>query len=119
MVAVFRVLGQLSWFFKEEWQRYTVALVLLLIVSLFDLVSPRLIGMAIDDFQLGELSANRMIFYITLLAAVTIASYGMTYVWMSKLFGGAFVVERSCARGLWVIYLKWIRPFTKDVKPEI
>ncbi|MDY7221687.1 ABC transporter ATP-binding protein [Halalkalibacterium halodurans] len=90
-----RVLGQLSWFFKEEWKRYTIALVLLLIVGITDLAPAWILGLAIDDFQMGQLSVQSGLYYGGILTLIMVISYGLTFVWMSKLFGGAFVIERK------------------------
>ncbi|TSB44684.1 ABC transporter ATP-binding protein [Alkalicoccobacillus porphyridii] len=92
---MFRVFGQLSWFFKEEWKRYTIAIILLIIVSFIDLMPARLLGLLVDDFQLGSLTLERGAMYAGILLLITFMSYGLTYIWMSKLFGGALVVERK------------------------
>ncbi|MDQ0208484.1 ABC transporter ATP-binding protein [Alkalicoccobacillus murimartini] len=92
---MFRVFGQLAWFFKEEWRRYTIAIILLIIVSFIDLMPARLLGLIVDDFQIGSLTFNKGLAYIGIFLLITISSYGLTYIWMSKLFGGALVVERK------------------------
>lgn len=92
---MFSILGKLNWFFKENWKRYTIAITLLIIVGILDVMPPRLVGMAIDDIHLGEMSSAKIMEYLGLLAIITIVSYGITYIWMYQLFGGAFLVERK------------------------
>ena len=92
---MFRVFSQLSWFFKEQWRRYTVAIFLLIIVSFIDLMPARLLGLIVDDFQIGSLTLNKGLGYIGIFLLITVSSYGLTYIWMSKLFGGALLVERK------------------------
>lgn len=92
---MFSVLKKLSWFFKEYWKRYVVAISLLILVGILDVVPPKLIGMAIDDIHLGEMNNGKIIKYVGYLFLITVFSYGITYVWMYKLFGGAFLVERK------------------------
>jgi len=92
---MFSVLKKLSWFFKENWQRYVVAISLLIIVGILDVLPPKLIGMAIDDIHVGTISAGKIIRYLCLLLVIMISSYGITYIWQYKLFGGAFLVERK------------------------
>ncbi|MBX9971822.1 ABC transporter ATP-binding protein [Cytobacillus firmus] len=92
---MFSILGKLSWFFKENWKRYTIAITLLIIVGILDVMPPRLVGMAIDDIHLGEMSSAKIMEYLGLLAIITIVSYAITYIWMYQLFGGAFLVERK------------------------
>jgi ATP-binding cassette subfamily B protein len=92
---LFSILGKLSWFFKENWKRYTIAISLLIIVGILDVMPPRLVGMAIDDIHLGQMSSAKIMEYLGLLAIITIVSYAITYIWMYQLFGGAFLVERK------------------------
>ncbi|MCA1056514.1 ABC transporter ATP-binding protein/permease [Rossellomorea aquimaris] len=92
---MFSIFKKLSWFFKENWRRYTVAIILLTIVGILDVIPPKLVGNAIDDIHLGGMSWDTLSKYLWLLAGITIISYSMTYVWMYQLFGGAFLVERK------------------------
>ncbi|TDL66450.1 ATP-binding cassette domain-containing protein [Rhodococcus qingshengii] len=92
---MFSVLKKLSWFFKEYWKRYVIAISLLILVGILDVVPPKLIGMAIDDIQVGEMSNGKIGKYVGYLFLIMVFSYGITYVWMYKLFGGAFLVERK------------------------
>lgn len=95
MLLVLRVFSQLSWFFKEQWRRYTVAIILLIIVSFIDLMPARLLGLIVDDFQGDALTVEKGFMYIGVFLVIAISSYGLTYIWMSKLFGGALLVERK------------------------
>jgi ATP-binding cassette, subfamily B, multidrug efflux pump len=92
---MFSIFKKLSWFFKENWKRYSVAIFLLTIVGILDVIPPKLVGNAIDDIHLGSMSWDVLSEYLWLLAGITIISYAMTYVWMYQLFGGAFLVERK------------------------
>jgi ATP-binding cassette, subfamily B, multidrug efflux pump len=92
---MFSVLKKLNWFFKENWKRYVIAISLLIIVGIFDVLPPKIIGMAIDDIHIGVMSENKIFTYLGYLLLIMVISYGITYVWMYKLFGGAFLVERK------------------------
>jgi ATP-binding cassette, subfamily B, multidrug efflux pump len=92
---MFSIFKKLSWFFKENWKRYTVATFLLTVVGILDVIPPKLVGDAIDDIQLGTMSWDAVGNYLWLLGGITIVSYGMTYVWLYQLFGGAFLLERK------------------------
>lgn len=91
---MFSVLGKLSWFFKQHWKRYTVAVSLLIIVSILDVIPPKIIGVAIDDIQFGQMTGERLRELLFFFIALIILSYGITYVWMYQLFGGAHLIER-------------------------
>ena len=92
---MFEVLKKLGWFFRENWQRYVIAITLLIVVGIFDVIPPKLIGMAIDDIHVGSISKGKIIQYLAILLAIMVSSYAITYVWMYRLFGGAFLVERK------------------------
>lgn len=92
---MFSILKKLSWFFKENWKRYTLAISLLIIAGVVDVIPPKLIGMAIDDIHVGSMTMEQIFQYLGWMALLTLTSYGITYVWMYQLFGGAFLVERK------------------------
>ncbi|MEN8698870.1 ABC transporter ATP-binding protein [Bacillus infantis] len=108
---MFSILKKLSWFFKEQWKRYTVAIILLAIVGVLDVMPPRLVGQAIDDIHLGSLDSGKILQYLLLLGVITVVSYGITYVWMYQLFGGAFLVERKLRSRFMNHLLKMTPPF--------
>lgn len=92
---MFSVLKKLSWFFKENWKRYVVAVTLLILVGLLDVIPPKIIGMAIDDIHIGIMNREKIVRYLSILLVIMLSSYAITYVWMYQLFGGAFLVERK------------------------
>ncbi|MBT2695795.1 ABC transporter transmembrane domain-containing protein [Bacillus sp. ISL-55] len=89
------VLSKLSWFFKENWKRYSVAISLLIFVGILDVLPPKIVGMAIDAIQLGSMNQELILKYIGGLMLITVVSYFITYIWMYQLFGGAFLIERK------------------------
>ncbi|CAM4040101.1 ATP-binding cassette domain-containing protein [Paenibacillus alkaliterrae] len=91
---MFSVLQKLSWFFKLNWKRYTVAVSLLILTGFIDVIPPWLIGYTIDGIHqdlLGQAEFNRVVYGWI---ALTVVGYIITYVWHYKLFGGAFVLEK-------------------------
>lgn len=92
---MFTVLFKLGWFFKKHWKRYTIAIILLQIVNVMEVIPPKLIGMAIDEMSIGSLTAERLFQFIGIYVVLLIANYGINFIWMSQLFGGAFLVERT------------------------
>jgi ATP-binding cassette, subfamily B, multidrug efflux pump len=92
---MFSILGKLSWFFKENWKRYTVAITLLIFIGFVDVIPPKLVGMVIDDIHMGVISNEKIVQYLLAFFVLTVVSYGVTYIWMYQLFGGAFLIERK------------------------
>ncbi|CRK83571.1 ABC transporter ATP-binding protein [Neobacillus massiliamazoniensis] len=92
---MFAVLRKLSWFFKENWKRYVLAISLLILVGLLDVMPPKLIGMAIDDIHFGSMTGTKIFRYVGFLLLIMVSSYGISYVWQYQLFGGAYLIERK------------------------
>ncbi|TJY41739.1 ATP-binding cassette domain-containing protein [Cohnella pontilimi] len=91
---MFVVLKKLAWFFRMEWKRYSVAIVLLAIVGVIDILPAKLVEYTIDGIRAGTLTGGRWTEVVVYWIAITAASYGITLIWNYKLFGGAFVLER-------------------------
>lgn len=108
MLAVLRKLG---WFFRLEWKRYTVALVILALAGMVEVLPPRLIGLFIDGIKQGTLSGNGFMTMTIVWVSVTVVGYLMNYIWHYKLFGGAFVLERTLRSRLMGHFLKMTPTF--------
>ncbi|WP_334076591.1 ABC transporter ATP-binding protein [Paenibacillus sanfengchensis] len=91
---MFSVLKNLGWFFSREKKRYTIGLVLLILVGIVELAPPRLIGNAIDSIVAGTITWGSLTTYIALIIAILALIYFITYIWMHSLFGGSNLVER-------------------------
>ncbi|UHA74263.1 ABC transporter ATP-binding protein [Paenibacillus sp. 481] len=92
---MFAVIGKLGWFFKEHKTRYLIGLTMLIGVGVLELVPPRLLGQALDDIVYGTITWESLTRYIVYILLSMVLIYGITYVWMYNLFGGAFLVERK------------------------
>lgn len=92
---MFSVLKKLTWFFKKHKKRYIIAISLLIVASLLEVIPPRLLGIVIDDVHQGRLTEEGLRQYIMLFIVLMVAIYIITYSWMRKLFGGAFIIERT------------------------
>lgn len=92
---MFDVYVKLGWFFKENWKRYTIAIILLCAVNILEMIPARLVGLTIDAIHQQTITAEMIVSYVTLLSVVIIAVYAAGYVWQSGLYGGAFLLERK------------------------
>lgn len=105
------VLKKLGWFFKEHWLRYTVAIVLLNIVNVLEVIPPMIVGWAIDDMSMGNMTESAVIKYIWWMVALIISLYALTYIWNYQLFSGAYVLERKLRSGFMGHLLKMTPTF--------
>ena len=108
---MFSVLKKLGWFFKEHWIRYTVAIALLNIVNVLEVLPPMIVGMAIDDMSIGEMTNETLMTYIWWMIGLMITLYALTYVWNYQLFSGAYVLERKLRSGFMGHLLKMTPTF--------
>ncbi len=91
---MFAILGKMSWFFKQEWKRYTLAITFLVALGVMEVIPPKVIGNAIDSINTGEMNSETLTKYVTGFLLLTVVIYLMTYVFVRTLFGGSFIVER-------------------------
>ncbi|MFJ7975946.1 ABC transporter ATP-binding protein [Peribacillus sp. JNUCC 23] len=108
---MFSIFRKLSWYFKEQWKRYTIAILFLCLVNIMEVIPPKLIGMAIDDINNGALTREGIIRYIVYLAVVGLVSYLFGYLWSYLLFGGGHLVERKLRTGFMGHLLKMTPTF--------
>lgn len=92
---MFQVFRKLAWFFKEQWLRYLIAIVALMIASFLDLLPPRLVGNAIDAIQFNELTAESLTRTLLLYVGLIIVTYAIMFLWDYTLFNGALLLERK------------------------
>jgi ATP-binding cassette, subfamily B, multidrug efflux pump len=92
---LFSVLKKLSWFFKENWRQYTIAILFLLIVNLLEVIPPKLIGISIDLIHQGSLTKEILMQLLLGFGLLTMLIYVFSYVWLNNLFGSAFLLERK------------------------
>ncbi|AUD13416.1 MULTISPECIES: ABC transporter ATP-binding protein [unclassified Planococcus (in: firmicutes)] len=108
---MFDVLWKLKWFFKENWLRYTIAVVLLFVANILEIVPPWLIGVAIDAIAQQELTGDLLWQYVVVLLVAMVLAYVINFIWQYQLFGGAYVIERQLRSSLMGHFLKMTPTF--------
>ncbi|MGE7594451.1 ABC transporter ATP-binding protein [Peribacillus frigoritolerans] len=108
---MFAIFKKLSWFFKEQWQRYTLAILFLCLVNILEVIPPKLVGNAIDDMNNGSMTQEGVMKYVIYLLMILIGSYLFGYLWSYLLFGGGNLVERKLRSGFMGHLLKMTPSF--------
>jgi len=108
---VFSVLFKLSWFFKENWKRYTSAISLLSLANVLEVLPPMIIGFAVDEIFTGTLTYERFALYIIGLLLFSLVNYWISYRWQYDLFGGANLLEKNLRSKLMKHFLKMTPTF--------
>jgi len=88
------VFKKLSWFFKEKWKSYTIAVIGLFIVAVLSLVPPRIIGIVIDEIAADIITVNSLVTWLGILLLTALIQYGLRYVWRVRIWGNAARLER-------------------------
>jgi len=71
----------LGWFFKQEYKRYIMLAILLIILSIIPILPTKLFGMIIDDIEGATLNYKRLIFFVISLTLIPISRYLISYVY--------------------------------------
>ncbi|WP_079909467.1 ABC transporter ATP-binding protein [Paenibacillus sp. 32352] len=111
---MFSIMTKLGWFFRQEWKRYSIAIVLLVIAGILEIIPPMLVGRSIDAIGLGHMTWGYIVNTLFWLVVITIAAYIISYIWGYKLFGGAFVVEKIMRGRLMRHFLKMTPTFYEN-----
>jgi ATP-binding cassette subfamily B protein len=108
---MFTVFKKLSWFFRLERKRYTIAIALLIIAGFIEVIPPKLIGNAIDGIHTGTLSMSSLSNMLLLYGGIIVISYIINYFWIYKLFGGSILLERMLRSKMMRHFLKMTPTF--------
>ena len=81
------LIRKLAWFFKLEKRRYIIGILALSLVSVFNLIPPRVIGQVIDRIASKHLTSQELLFNLLLLIASAFIMYGLRYVWRLYILG--------------------------------
>lgn len=93
--SVVKLIKQLDWFIKRQKRTYIIAIILLIITGVIDMLPPWIIGQAIDAIREGSLTTERLITIVGSLLGIMVLSYVLSYLWIARLFGTAFLLEKK------------------------
>jgi ATP-binding cassette subfamily B protein len=88
------IFKKLSWFFKEKWKSYAMAIVALMVVAVLQLIPPRIIGIVIDEIAQEVITTNSLLQWLGILVVTAIAQYVLRYIWRVHIWGNAARLER-------------------------
>lgn len=88
------IIKKLWWFFKLEKKRYLIGIVALSLVSVLNLLPPKLMGRVIDGIELKSLATASLLRDLSLLILSALAMYGLRYVWRIFILGTSYRLGR-------------------------
>ncbi|MCF6095220.1 ATP-binding cassette domain-containing protein [Microaerobacter geothermalis] len=86
---------KLGWFFREQWKKYTLGIILLVVIDLMVLIPPKLIGEVIDFIRSGTLTSESLNQTVLLIMFIAVMLYVLRYYWRYFLFGGSLLLEKT------------------------
>lgn len=106
-----RIFNQLGWFFKQEWRRYVLGVVSLILVAIANVVPPRIIGLIIDAISRHRLTSILLASLLVLMVITAFVQYGLRFLWQKTLFGSSFQLERQLRSRLFDHFMAMDRSF--------
>ena len=88
------IIRKIGWFLKLEKKRYIVGILALSLVSVFNLIPPRVIGNVVDNIASGQLTNKYLFINLVYLVLAALIMYGLRYVWRVYIFGTAYNLGR-------------------------
>lgn len=88
------LIRKLAWFLKLEKRRYIIGIIALSLVSVFNLIPPKVIGNIVDKIEAGNLTNSQLFINIIYLVLAAFIMYGLRYVWRVYIFGAAYNLGR-------------------------
>lgn len=84
------IIQKLWWFFKLEKRRYLVGIVALVLVSVFNLIPPMVMGRVIDAITSGRLTQDELLLHLFYLLLAAFGMYYLRYVWRMYILGTSY-----------------------------
>lgn len=106
-----RVFRDLAWFFKQEKKSYLTGIFLLLLVAIFQLVPPRVIGIVADEIADRSLTWQKIFMWTGALIGSGLLMYIFRYYWRICIFGSSVKLSRLLRARLYEHFTKMSAAF--------
>ncbi|GCF93145.1 multidrug ABC transporter permease/ATP-binding protein [Enterococcus florum] len=110
-MSIFR---KLRWFFIQEKKRYMIGVAGLIIVAIFQVFPPRIIGIIIDEIDTSTVNFQRIALWVSLLIGSGAAQYVFRYIWRTNIWGGAALLEKHLRQRLFNHFTKMDAVFYQE-----
>ncbi|MES3008041.1 MAG: ABC transporter transmembrane domain-containing protein [Pseudomonadota bacterium] len=92
---------KLGWYFREQWRRYALAILMFIGVDLTDMAIPWIIGQVIDHVVAKSLTPELLTTYVSIVVLIALAVYVMRYFWRVLLFHASFNLAETMRQRLY------------------
>ncbi|MBC1473164.1 ATP-binding cassette domain-containing protein [Listeria grandensis] len=90
-----KIYKELGWFFKEQKRSYMIGISLLFMITLLQLVPPKILGMTVDAVTKDTLTKNQLWVWMGILLGAAIVAYIGRYFWRMMIFGSDNKLQRK------------------------
>lgn len=84
------IIGKLWWFFKLEKRRYLIGILALSLVSVLNLIPPKVMGDIIDKITAKSLTTSQLWLDLLWLVLSALAMYALRYLWRMYILGTSY-----------------------------
>lgn len=102
-MSIFKKLG---WFFKQEKKHYIIGVTSLILVAIFQLIPPKVIGIIIDEIAEDNIHLKIILGWVVVLVLAAVAQYIFRYIWRTNIWGSAARLEKDLRRQLFDHFTK-------------
>jgi ABC-type multidrug transport system fused ATPase/permease subunit len=92
---------KLGWYFRAQWRRYALAILMFVGVDLTDMLIPWIIGQVIDHVVADSLTPELLWTYVGIVVLIALAVYVMRYFWRVLLFHASFNLAETMRQRLY------------------
>ena len=92
---------KLGWYFRAQWRRYALAILMFVGVDLTDMLIPWIIGQVIDHVVADSLTPELLWTYAGIVVLIALAVYVMRYFWRVLLFHASFNLAETMRQRLY------------------
>lgn len=100
------IFGKLMWFFRQNKRLYILGLFFLFLTEISQMVSPALIGRFTDQVVSRTLTVENLVFYAGGILLFAILMYIFRYAWITHIFQGSALLEKTLRQQLFDHYMK-------------
>jgi ATP-binding cassette subfamily B multidrug efflux pump len=107
---------KLGWFFRQEWRRYSLAVLALVGVGVATMVPPWIIGQIVDAIANGTLTKALLKQQVMVIVLAAAFSYGLRVLWRIALFGASYTLANQLRQSIYLHLTKQPPEFYDQLK---
>nr|VFJ77939.1 MAG: ATP-binding cassette, subfamily B/ATP-binding cassette, subfamily B, multidrug efflux pump [Candidatus Kentron sp. FW] len=86
---------KLSWFFRQQWPRYGIAIIALMGIGLIALIPPWIVGRIVDALSDGSLTKDFLLIHVGEICVIAMVIYILRVVWRIALLGASHILAHQ------------------------